>query len=186
MSITSSVSTNGPCDKDKFKQIYELYKDMMYYIAKECLDNEALAEDAVQIGMFNISKNIDKVVYAVDSTETRTFVLVVARNAALNMMKSERANRTYAMDDARNVRDNCTDVIEQVAHSADWEFLKKCIEELDVIYSDVLTMKYVIGYSNDEISKFLNIPRKTVDTRVYRALKKLKGKVQSYYEKEHF
>ena len=44
-------------DKAKFSNLYEQYKNLMFYIARDILKDEHLAEDAVQEAFIRIAKN---------------------------------------------------------------------------------------------------------------------------------
>ena len=48
------------------------------------------------------------------------------------------------------------------------------ISKLEDIYSDTLKLKFVYGYSNQEISDLCGVPIKTTEMRIYRGKKKLK------------
>ena len=47
------------------------------------------------------------------------------------------------------------------------------INEIDEIYKEVVVLKYVSGYSQEEIAKILDIPIGTVKSRIYRGLRDL-------------
>ena len=46
--------------------------------------------------------------------------------------------------------------------------------ELPDIYRDVLVLQLVGGYSGEEMSRMLKLPRATVNTRLFRARQRLK------------
>lgn len=52
------------------------------------------------------------------------------------------------------------------------------ISGMDKLYSDVIKLKYIYGYSNAEISKLLNISAKNTEMRLYRAKLILKNKLE--------
>lgn len=61
------------------------------------------------------------------------------------------------------------------------ETRKHLIEEignLNDIYQSVLELKYFLDFSNDEIAQFLNIEKKTVEMRLYRANKLLRTRLR--------
>ena len=48
------------------------------------------------------------------------------------------------------------------------------INRIDEIYKEVVILKYVSGYSQEEIAKILDIPIGTVKSRIYRGLRDLR------------
>lgn len=61
------------------------------------------------------------------------------------------------------------------------ETRKHLIEEigkLNDIYQTVLELKYFLNFSNDEIARFLNVEKKTVEMRLYRANKLLRARLK--------
>lgn len=51
------------------------------------------------------------------------------------------------------------------------------INSIDEIYIEVIVLKYISGYSQEEISEILNIPLGTVKSRIYRGLKNLRERI---------
>ena len=70
---------------EKFIMIYEKYRNLMFYIARDILHDDQLSEDAVHDAFVAVSKNLDKVGNPV-SAETRRFVSVIVRNVSFNML----------------------------------------------------------------------------------------------------
>jgi RNA polymerase sigma-70 factor (ECF subfamily) len=52
--------------------------------------------------------------------------------------------------------------------------LKEYLGKVDEMYREVIVLKYISGYSQEEISGFLNIPVGTVKSRIYRGIQMLK------------
>ena len=50
-----------PSDKTKFILLYEKYRRLMHYTAKEILKSDKLAEEAVQEAFIRIAKNFNKI-----------------------------------------------------------------------------------------------------------------------------
>lgn len=167
-----------PSDKEKFLAIYENYKDIMYQKAMSVLHNSSLAEEAVQESLIKIAKNISKI-SSVNCSQTRNFIVIIVRNTSLNMIHSEKIKETEGINDA--TPDISMDVLSRVMSKQGYEHLVSLVNELDDIYTDVLTLKLVMGYSSDEISSLLGVSRKTVDSRIYRGKKILQRKLEGYY-----
>ncbi|MBR4020017.1 MAG: sigma-70 family RNA polymerase sigma factor, partial [Firmicutes bacterium] len=63
-------------DKIRFAKLYEQYRHLMFYIAKEILQDEHLSEDAVQEAFLRIAKNFHKV-GEILCPETRNFTVII-------------------------------------------------------------------------------------------------------------
>ncbi len=167
-----------PSDKQKFLQIYHYYRNIMYAKAMSILHNPALAEEAVQESFFSISRNISKILPA-DSPKTLSLVVIIVRNASLNILKKEQLDQTEAIDE--NTADISSDVLSRVISNQGYEYLLSLINSLDDIYKDVLTLKLTMGYSSSEIAELLGVPVNTVNSRVFRGKKILQKKLEGYY-----
>ena len=167
-----------PSDKEKFLAIYENYKDIMYQKAMSVLHNSSLSEEAVQESLIKIAKNISKI-SSVNCSQTQFFIVIIVRNTSLTMIKSESIGKTAEISD--DTPDISMDVLSRVMSKQGYEHLVSLVNELDDIYTDVLTLKLVMGYSSDEISSLLGVSRKTVDSRIYRGKKILQRRLEDYY-----
>lgn len=63
-------------DKSKVEQIYYQYRNLMFYVARDVLRDEKLAEDAVHQAFIRIINHLDGVEEIV-SHKTRCFVVIV-------------------------------------------------------------------------------------------------------------
>ena len=71
------------------------------------------------------------------------------------------------------------DILDSLIIKEQLHKLEEEINKLDDVYKSVLELKYIAGFSNDEIASVLKIKKKTVEMRLYRAnlllRKNLKG-----------
>ncbi len=58
-------------------------------------------------------------------------------------------------------------------HIDEYNFFQE-IYSIDEIFREAVVLKYIVGYSQEEISKILDIPIGTVKSRIYRGLKELR------------
>lgn len=52
------------------------------------------------------------------------------------------------------------------------------LNSINEIYKEVLILKYIVGYSENEISSIMDIPIGTVKSRTYRGLKMLRERIE--------
>lgn len=171
-----------PSDKEKFRRIYELYKNIMYGTAMSILHNNADAEEAVQDSFLKIAKNIADISDA-ESVKTAAFINVITRNSSLDKLRRERPEESLPIDE--NIEDISSDVLGNVLMSDGRKFLLSAAEEMDDKYSSLMVLKFAYGYDNDSIAQILKLPKRTVENRIFRGKKILKEKLEEYYGKDN-
>ena len=170
-----------PDDKEKFAEIFRSYGNMMFSKAMSVLHNAALAEEAVQESFLKIAKNISKISDP-NCSKTAAFIVIIVRNTALDMLKTEHINDTEPLDES--IPDISSDTLSRIISNDGYNALLNAVNGLDSIYSDVLMLKLVYGYDTASISKLMNIPVKTADSRIYRGKKLLMTKLEELYGTE--
>ena len=170
-----------PDDKEKFAEIFRSYGNMMFSKAMSILHNAALAEEAVQESFLKIAKNISKISDP-NCSKTAAFIVIIVRNTALDMLKTEHINDTEPLNEA--IPDISSDTLSRIISNDGYNALLNAVNGLDSIYSDVLMLKLVYGYDTASISKLMNIPVKTADSRIYRGKKLLMTKLEELYGTE--
>jgi len=156
-------------DKIRFTKLYEQYRHLMFYIAKEILQDEHLSEDAVQEAFLRIAKNFHKV-GEILCPETRNFTVIITRNVAINMV-----NRKHDELDMDSYLDNAsTELTEDVFEVVSNKLLMECIRKLPETYRDPLYLYHLYGYTFNEISNLLSVSVETAKKRAQRARHMLK------------
>ena len=77
----------SPSDKDKFEQLYTLYRGLMFYVARRILPGEADAEDAVHQAFVSIIENLKKI-SEVRCPKTRSYVVIITERKAIDILRS--------------------------------------------------------------------------------------------------
>src|SRR5690606_34297423 len=68
--------------------------------------------------------------------------------------------------------------IEQDEYSVDQYSFFQELNSIDEIYKEVIVLKYISGYTQEEIANILGIPIGTVKSRIYRGLKELRKLIE--------
>ena len=164
-------------DKIFFEQIYENYQKQMFYIARKVLRDDQLAEDALQNTFLKMAINI-KTLRRLDETETKYYLYVSAKNAAIDLKKKLNKIKTINIEDFYSLRaEDSTDTAEVFE---DVDYIVGLIRKLPDKYLDVMYMRYVTGLTDKEISKVLNRKLNTVHKQISRG----RQKFIEIYEKE--
>lgn len=170
---------DGDMEQAKFIDLYNNYKNLVFYVANKILDDYYLAEDAVQEAFIRIAKNFHKI-HDVSCPETRKFVVIVTKNTSLTMAKNSPIVDAYTYSD-KDFAPVSDDPFEFVSTKLLIENILKLPEE----HIDILYLYHLFGYSFNEISTLLSLPMETVKKRTPRArhaLKELLEKDGYYHE----
>ena len=148
MSMIFSLSES---EKDLIERIYIDYKNLMYYVAYEILQNPQKAEDAVHDSFVKIIGKKNKLNELL-CPQIKSLCVIVCRNTALNMLRDE-----------RKFFDVTEEFIEEIPHSQNLEdIVENQIEEdaivkkilsLPTTYRDVLYLYYEFEYKVKEGSR---------------------------------
>lgn len=156
-------------DKIRFIKLYDQYHHLMFYIAKEILKDNQLAEDAVQEAFLRIAKNFYKV-GEIFCHETRNFTVIITRNVALSMLRDKHND----VDMDAYIESSTNELTEDVFDTVSNNLLIQCIQNLPEIYRDSLYLYHIHGYSFNEIAYLLSISVENAKKRAQRARQILK------------
>ena len=159
-------------DEKAYNYLYDNYSGALYGVIMKVLDKEELANDVLQDVFVKIWRSIDQY----DSSKGRlyTWMLNIARNSSIDMLRSKSfqqeqkttdIDNTVYLNDNRRTSSNNTDAIG----------LKKSVMNLKQEFRVLIDMAYFQGFTQEEISKTLNIPLGTVKTRMRNAILELKS-----------
>ena len=70
----------------------------MYKVAIRILNDEHLAQDAVQEAFIRIVKNLDKI-NEVNCNRTRAFIVIIIRNASIDIYRSRKKQSSFPLED---------------------------------------------------------------------------------------
>lgn len=164
-----------PQEQGRFVLLYEKYRYLMWYVAKDILKDDGLAEDAVQEAFLTLTRYIDRVTDT-DSPQTKRFLVTIAKSRAIDLLRKERAINTQAdaYDEAIGDAAGASDALEDYLQEEAYEELVSAIGQLSENYRVVLECRYLHELSEKETAQVLGIAPKTVNVRCFRAKQQLK------------
>lgn len=153
-----------PEDQSKFEKIYLTYKGLMFYVAKQILNNEQDAEDAVLDAFIVIAKNIKKITNPV-CPKAQSYIVNIVESKSIDLYrKNKRIETTEYLDEVGGV---ATEQPESIG-------LDDCILKLPARYREVILLRYYHGFSCKEIAQQLGISLSNATKLDQRAKAKLK------------
>lgn len=137
-------------------------QDKFYKIAWSYVYNHQDIEDILQNTMIKVYENIKSLR---DTNLFETWFTTILINECRQCLRKRK--REVLQED-----------IEIHGHYNDeYNFFQE-IHSVDEIFREVIILKYIIGYSQEEISNILDIPMGTVKSRIYRGVQALRNLVE--------
>ena len=171
---------DSPEEQEKFSMIYDQYRHFMWYVANQKLQDEHLAEDAVQEAFFALTRHMDKI-EDIHSPRTKKFLATVVRSKAVDILR--KAKPTEELKEDLAAEEGGADILDQLLTEDNYNYLVSCILELDDSYRVVFEYKYVYHMSDGQIGDLLGITAKNVNVRYFRARKKLQEMIRKEAER---
>ena len=157
-------------EQSKFTLLYEKYRYLMWYVAKDILKDKDLAEDAVQEAFFALIRHMEKI-GDVDSSATRNFLATIVKSKAVDILRKHWEEPVEEIPEENGGEKS--DVLDDCICRESYETLLRAVSQLDEIYRVVFEFRYLHELSEKETADILGVTPKTVNIRIFRARKKL-------------
>jgi len=146
---------------EKFCSLLREYRSGLFRLAKGILENDADAEDAVSETIYKAFANLDKLR---NLESFKPWIMKILVNEAYTIAKKRKKTEPL-------------DYIEVAAN--DWETIEthelwNAVQALSDEFKAVTILFYYEDMSINEISKILNLPKGTVNSRLNRSREKLR------------
>ena len=163
-----------------FEELYLSHRQTMVYVANQILHDQSLAEDVTHDAFLRIINHLEKISDP-HCHKTRSFVVLIVRNIALDYYRKSKRLAETSYDDIEHIfEDENLNPAELFEQCEERECFRKLASKLKPIYAEVLGLRYSFEYSDIEIAELLGISHDTVRTRLHRARKQL----QAYFDDE--
>lgn len=156
-------------DKAAFSYLYDNYSGALYGIVLKVLNREEeIAQDVLQEAFVKIWRKVDT--YDSSKGSIFTWMLNIARNTAIDKLRSIKRTSIQSLDDNVGIVDK------QHNHTMreDRIGVKDVVEKLKPEHKTIIDLAYFEGYTQEEIAERLNMPLGTVKTRLRAALIELR------------
>ncbi len=165
-------------DENAFPVIVRRYLKSIYNFIYRLVGNVAEAEDITQSVFLRVWKNIKSFKR---EESFKTWIFSVARNAAIDWLRKKK-NITFSDLERENDEEPTEDTLidpallpdELLINFEDKRKLEKIINQLPLLYREVIFLHYNNDFTFEEIGKILNKPLNTVKSQHRRALIMLK------------
>ena len=155
-------------DKKKFTLIYEQYRPKMEQVALGILQEQSDAEDAVQNAFMQIIWHFEKI-YSIPCEELPFWIISIVKNEALMVLRKKK--KEVPLED--------WDVVaEETEEVTGYNELVELVRQMPETYRAVLEMKLLLGYTDREVARHLNLSETAVSTRASRGRELLRRIVE--------
>ena len=156
-------------DERSFDKIYEMYYRLVYYIIAKYIDDRRTIEELVNDVFLKMFRNINQYDF---SKPFKLWLSVIAKNTAINEYNRLKKDSTIVDNDYVD------SISVEPVHSIEIEsFLSKYLDEEE---KTIVEMIVFFNYKFKEVAIELNLKKSYIQTRYYRALKKLKNHWDDY------
>lgn len=158
-----------------FAYLYDNYSKALFGVIDSIINNQEESEDVLQNTFLKIWNNFDS--YDASKGRLYTWMLNIARNLAIDSTRSKHEKIKNKIQEATDFVYHKNNLYtEDMAHETIG--LKRMVDSLKENQREIIDLSYYQGYTQEEISKKLNIPLGTVKTNVRQALLKLRSFVK--------
>lgn len=149
------------------EKVYERESRRMWYTAYRVLNNKDLADDVLQQAFEKILKKIDLLMsfdYSDNFGKVSKYMLITARNTAINLNKADKFTANIA--DFEYELGDGTDVESAVMTKIEIEHVFEAINEMDIIYQDVMYLRFILDLKFQDVAEILGITESAARQRV--------------------
>lgn len=158
-------------DKEKFIELYDTYKDLLYWLAFNRTNSEQDAEECVQETFFYVAKHFEKI-GDVHSRATKCYLSTIVTGFAIDVYNKSKKFSTLSIED------NSIYSIEDFNAFDKLELLSAFDKFLDEESKVFLYLKYIYGYKSAEIAEMYRVK----DSYVRKRLQYAKEKLRKYFD----
>jgi RNA polymerase sigma factor (sigma-70 family) len=156
-----------------FAELVQRYQDPVYGLTLRFVRSARDAEDLAQEAFLRAYRGLDG--FKGDARFS-TWLYRIAWNLCADWLRRNRrpGRAALAIDDAAGVADTRLGLEEGLLAAEERREVRRALDRLDEKYRSVLLLLYYQKLNYDQIAAVLDVPVKTVETRLYRARKLLK------------
>jgi RNA polymerase sigma-70 factor (ECF subfamily) len=160
-------------DAKAFHQLVDRHSDRLYRLAFSLVGNAADAEDVLQEALAGVYRGAGKFE---GRSSVQSWLTKIVVTQAAKFWRTRKGKRDRSLEeDVEHPPDSGGSA------SVDAKLdLQSCLQQLSQEHRQVLVLREIDGMGYEEIAQVLNVPRGTVESRLFRARAELKKKLKDY------
>lgn len=161
-----------------FQRVYEQNYRTMYHVALGILKSKEEAEDAVHSAFVKLAEKFGRYRLLPES-EMTSLCVVIVKNKSLDMLRVSKSSIQSELEKVDfALFSDAVPPLDAMIEKESADELVRMMHKLPEKLRLVLELKYFHEYSNGEIADILDLSKKNVEIRLYRAKKKMKEVLQ--------
>jgi RNA polymerase sigma factor (sigma-70 family) len=160
-------------DEAALRSVYDLTSAKLLGICSRILKERDEAEEVLQdvyVSVWSRAGSFDR-----ERSSPITWLATIARNRAIDRLRSRRSQPSAGMDQAEQVADDSPDAFTRVADAEDSERLRNCMERLDAPHQQAIRSAFFDGLAYSHLALRESVPLGTMKSWIRRGLLQLKG-----------
>ena len=156
-------------DRSLVEELYNKYSNTMLYNAQSILKDRYRAEDAVSQAFIKIMDKLQIFSFK-NCNKTRGLLGIVVRDICYDMLRDDKSKNIVPIEDYEGILEDGENIpFDYVVSEEGYQFVLDCLYHLNDRFKDILRLKLVFEFTNEEISKILGITPENVRVRIHRA-----------------
>ena len=173
--LTELLEASARGDRAAFSTLYQLVAPKLFGVILRITSNRAVAEEVLQNAFIRIWQNADR--FSPSAGRPIGWLIAVARNAAIDQLRSERTERRFTIDTDKEVLERLEGP--SLGDGAEAGALRHCLQQLEKDARSAVVLAYCWGSSREELATHLGRPVNTIKTLLHRSLKSLSKCLES-------
>ena len=171
--LIAGINSN---DKKAFRRLYERYQEDMYRLALRKVQSEEVAEEIVQDVFVALWEKRDGLIV----TDIRSYLFRSVKNGVLDYVRAQIVRQNYAREFAFQVEPNYNNTDEFLALYDLTAAIHSGMDSLSEKTREIFKLNRLDSLSADEISKNLDLPKRTVEYHITLALRMMRTSLKDY------
>ncbi len=167
-------------DKNYYEEIVRRYKNLVFSVVSRMVADKEDIIDLSQEIFIKMYKNLDK--YS-DEFKFSTWCMRIATNHIIDFRRKKRVQQVALTENYYNIEDSKTPLKELLSTEKS-DKVHEALDSLPPMYSKVLVLYHLKGFSYQEISDEIDEPLSKVKNRISRGRKLLKQNIEVSNERE--
>ncbi len=156
-------------DRVAFRKLYEATAPKLFGVILRITSNRSVAEEVLQETYVKVWQNAER--FTPEAGKPITWLTAIARNGAIDRIRSERIERQRS-DDDEAILDRLPSP--SSGDPAAREALRLCLSGLAEEAQSCVVLAYCSGYSREELAERFGRPVATIKTILHRSIKMLR------------
>jgi len=173
--LSEDITRVSTGDHEAMERVYRSTCGRVYALLLQMLPDRATAEEVMQESYLAIWRRADR--FVPGQASPMSWVLTIARNKAIDRLRSDRLTRRSAALDELVVEpaDPEPTALMQLEASAQRDRLHWCLDQLENRQSEAIRTAFFTGLTYDELARRVGVPLGTMKTWIRRGLIRLKA-----------